>query len=819
MSINYKNNINLKAGPIYSGVPGVSSNRLYGAIFNSTPLAIFVVNRNFQIQDANTKFKILYPRYESGKNDFCYKIIPQNECNMPCPDCLVRKTFISGVTTSKEEKFIREDGVSYYRKEVTPIFSENGEITSVMETIEDITTRVESEQKLENYNRELELAISERITEQRQKEKKLTVLVNTVNEIKSAHNISESIDKIIGGFRELNANSIAFALLDGEEICLTRVYPQDVLVKLNTIFHLDISQLRVNQKRNPENPFVRTALLGKPVVISGGNEIFSFFKSCFSGSFDHEIAEASYLFRNQSQVIFPLKTKDMSVGSIALFSETVTLEQNFEYFSFLASSAAVEISRQINSEKLLKSELKYRNLVENTRDMIILCSSDGIIRYSNRIFTELTGISVKQKKNRSIYSLFQGTYRDRIKEAISSSLFKGITTGPVELKMKTPGNKELWTEMIINTEPERIQGFQIVGRDITHRKNMEILVGNMSEFQEKILQNDLIGIITMDISGKITSWNKGAAHILGFSPEETLQKNMSAFIIMEDSESYGQFVKRDIKTSAQTSRELKFRKKNGEAVSVMYVESTLKDEESMSMAVIGFFFDITEKAHLEEKWKELTLRLQQAQLITIVSLAKLAEYRDIETGHHLERIMKYTGLLANELSGFKEYKSYISEEYILDLVNSCPLHDIGKVGIPDQVLHKPGKLTSEEFEIIKTHTIIGGDTLAEAEKKMQGRSYLNLGKEIAYYHHERWDGNGYPQGLKGKQIPLSARIVAVADVYDALISKRPYKEPFPHDTAMNIITESSGTHFDETVVKALNHCGNAFFDLKNSYIQ
>ena len=219
-----------------------------------------------------------------------------------------------------------------------------------------------------------------------------------------------------------------------------------------------------------------------------------------------------------------------------------------------------------------------------------------------------------------------------------------------------------------------------------------------------------------------------------------------------------------------------------------------------------------------EQWQDLTQRLQQAQLITIVSLAKLAEYRDIETGLHLERIMRYTELLANELTGNNAYKNYITKEYITDLVNSCPLHDIGKVGIPDVILHKPGKLTPREFEVIKKHTIIGGDTIAEAEKKLEGRSYLNLGREIAYYHHERWDGNGYPLGLKGENIPLSARIVAVADVYDALISKRPYKEAFPHQTAVDIIKNSSNTHFDESIVKAFMNCEKEFACLKNAKV-
>ena len=195
-----------------------------------------------------------------------------------------------------------------------------------------------------------------------------------------------------------------------------------------------------------------------------------------------------------------------------------------------------------------------------------------------------------------------------------------------------------------------------------------------------------------------------------------------------------------------------------------------------------------------------SLRMQQAQQMTIMSLVKLVEYRDVETGSHLERMMRYTEILAQDLSRQKIFRDYISDTYITDIVNSCLLHDIGKVGIPDSILKKPGKLTPEEFEVMKKHTLYGGDSLSEAEKKVQGRSFLNLSKEIAYYHHEWYNGQGYPFGLKGEMIPLSARIVAVADVYDALRSKRAYKGEMSHEDAAKIIVAETGTHFDALVV-------------------
>ncbi|HNX59127.1 MAG TPA: HD domain-containing protein, partial [Spirochaetota bacterium] len=201
-------------------------------------------------------------------------------------------------------------------------------------------------------------------------------------------------------------------------------------------------------------------------------------------------------------------------------------------------------------------------------------------------------------------------------------------------------------------------------------------------------------------------------------------------------------------------------------------------------------------------------RVQQAQLMTIMSLVKLMEYRDIETGMHLERLMKYTECLAHELSEDPRFKHHLSRNFIEDVVTSCLLHDIGKVGIPDNILKKPGKLTIEEFEVMKLHTLFGGNSLLEAERKIKGQSFLKLSKEIAFYHHEWWDGSGYPYGLKAEGIPLSARIVAVADVYDALRSKRVYKEAFPHELSCQIIAGEAGNHFDPRIIDAFFRCSS-----------
>ncbi|NLB64514.1 MAG: HD domain-containing protein [Fibrobacter sp.] len=208
------------------------------------------------------------------------------------------------------------------------------------------------------------------------------------------------------------------------------------------------------------------------------------------------------------------------------------------------------------------------------------------------------------------------------------------------------------------------------------------------------------------------------------------------------------------------------------------------------------------------------------QEVTVLGYAKISEARDAATGEHLNRMGRYAGIIAQYLAKNPKYSSYVSPQYVQDILVAAPLHDVGKVGTSDAILSKKGPLTSEEFELMKMHTIIGGDLMAELERKIPYTTFYSLGREIAYHHHQRWDGTGYPNVLKvggetvffvqpgvgkplrGEEIPLCARIVSLADVYDALRSRRCYKEPFSHETAKDIILQDRGKHFDPDVVDA-----------------
>lgn len=219
--------------------------------------------------------------------------------------------------------------------------------------------------------------------------------------------------------------------------------------------------------------------------------------------------------------------------------------------------------------------------------------------------------------------------------------------------------------------------------------------------------------------------------------------------------------------------------------------------------------------NLEIQVQQRTMELSETQSITIHALASLAETRDNETGNHIRRTQYYVKALAEQMVAAGLHTDVLTDANIDLLYQSAPLHDIGKVGIPDRILLKPDKLTDDEFKIMMTHATLGADAILEAEQRMGNTetSFLRYAREIAAGHHEKWNGKGYPLGLAGTDIPLSARLMAVADVYDALISKRVYKPAFSHDKAKSILLEGRGTHFDPDIVDAFIAVENQFLDI------
>lgn len=225
----------------------------------------------------------------------------------------------------------------------------------------------------------------------------------------------------------------------------------------------------------------------------------------------------------------------------------------------------------------------------------------------------------------------------------------------------------------------------------------------------------------------------------------------------------------------------------------------------------------TANRQLENLVSSQTAQLAEAHLALVFAMSKLAESRDPETGAHLERLRAYCQILCQALLGQGSYTSELTPAFVDTIYQASPLHDIGKVGVPDSVLLKPGKLTADELEIMKTHTTLGAQTLLDVRKRCPSNRLIEMAVDITWAHHERWDGQGYPRGLAGLEIPLSARVLALGDVYDALTSRRPYKEALGHDESVAIIAQGRGTQFDPLVVAAFEAVCHEFLKVREAY--
>jgi len=228
------------------------------------------------------------------------------------------------------------------------------------------------------------------------------------------------------------------------------------------------------------------------------------------------------------------------------------------------------------------------------------------------------------------------------------------------------------------------------------------------------------------------------------------------------------------------------------------IRRTIEHVEQRKHALQAYEMNELLKIAVDQK----TRRIKETEDATIMSLAQLAEVRDLDTGRHLDRTRQYVRLLAEALREHPRFAAFIDEDALEALYKSAPLHDIGKVGIPDHILRKEGMLSDEEYAQMQRHVEYGADVLRAAEERLGFNSFLAMAQRIAHQHHEKWDGTGYPRGLKGEEIHFAARLMSLADVYDALTSRRPYKDAWSHDDVREHIVSQSGTHFDPAVVEA-----------------
>ncbi|MFQ6034670.1 MAG: CBS domain-containing protein [Sedimentisphaerales bacterium] len=353
-----------------------------------------------------------------------------------------------------------------------------------------------------------------------------------------------------------------------------------------------------------------------------------------------------------------------------------------------------------------------------------------------------------------------------------------------------------------------------------------------------MLQRSESNIYTLDLDGKITYVNPAFMKLLEISdPGELLGKTFLPERFWFNRKDRSQFLK-ELKKNNIEARELTLNTSKGRRIYVTCFSTFTKNIHGEINGSQGILYDITAKkelvtlrkteqalresknrlsvqnARLEQMVQRRTAEIIETRDVTVFALAKLAESRDPETGEHLERLRAYSQILAKLLRKKGPYINEIDEQFLEDLYRSSPLHDIGKIGIPDAILLKPGRLSISEFEIMKRHTTIGAETLERSATRNKSGSFLIMAAEIARSHQERFDGTGYPAGLRGQHISLAARIVALADVYDAITSSRVYKSAFEPEVAKNMIEKEEGRHFDPAVVDAFRAGWDDFVDVR-----
>jgi PAS domain S-box-containing protein len=456
-------------------------------------------------------------------------------------------------------------------------------------------------------------------------------------------------------------------------------------------------------------------------------------------------------------------------------------------------------SRGNGSSGLARKELEQ--LFRNIGDPLITADLGGVITCANPSFYKM--IEWEQGKalpNIAELYAHSAELEDKILRLAESDMVLDLDTH--FLTRGRQPRRLLDTSWVLRDERGVVTGYTSHFKDLTYVKNLETRL-KISERNYIVLFDTILSsIVLIDPSGKILNCNYYAEEMYGYRWAELIGQHFDEVFHVHDKGlpirqiigladgNKGRYVETDVPRLCKDGT-IKF-------TYASYSALTSTTGEILAYAVTER--DLSERVRLEKKLQESFQQIRDTQSAAILGFARLTEYRDRDTGKHLEHLREYTRVLALGLAKLPAYSGYITADYVDDLCLSSVLHDVGKVGIEDAVLRKPGKLSPAEFEKIKDHARLGGEALSAVDRELTQKSFLTIGKEVAFSHHERWDGSGYPAGKKRDQIPLSARIVALADVYDALTSKRSYKDALSHEEAAKIIMTERGTHFDPDVV-------------------
>lgn len=508
-------------------------------------------------------------------------------------------------------------------------------------------------------------------------------------------------------------------------------------------------------------------------------------------------------------------------------SLTTSTYRSFEKLDFASvMKASQSISSEIVLNKLLDQLMKI--IIQNTgaQKGVLILESAGKLMVEAELTMEqenagvLLGIPLENCQTIPLtivnyvartkkYVVLDNAFKEgpfRNDPQILTNCCKSIFCGPILYKSRLLGVLYLENNLVMGAfNFERIEIIKLLVSQVSISLENARLYSNLEESElryRQLYENIVDMVILIDRDDQVIMANPRFYSMMGIEDESIHQreKNFKTWVLSDDLPLVQLSMLNDLHGGKEV-KDFHFRlqSKKGQIFDVECNAKCIRKESEL----IGYQMvirDITARKRLEKELFDSIKEVENARAGTILGLAKLAEYRDEATGAHLERIREYTLILTKELAKKAHYQDYITSQYIDDIYFSSILHDIGKVGIPDSILLKPGRLTRKEFEIIKRHSSIGGDVLKQVSANLQGRSFLTIGMHIAYFHHEKWDGTGYPNGLQKYEIPLSARIVALADVYDALTSKRIYKEAYSHEQAREIIVNQRGKHFDPEIV-------------------
>jgi PAS domain S-box-containing protein len=359
------------------------------------------------------------------------------------------------------------------------------------------------------------------------------------------------------------------------------------------------------------------------------------------------------------------------------------------------------------------------------------------------------------------------------------------------------------------------------------RQNEKYLVNDLKQMLSErleeiqiyrdIFESTEVGLIILDTEGTIVKVNPGFSSMTGTDgnaflrqPISNLKENLLPKIDFNE-------IREQLFEKGQWEKEMQGYRYDGKPWISYSSFFPIKDESGKIFAYSALIKDVTSQREVETALIDSLEKTNLSQKAIIFGMAKLAEYRDRETGFHLERIRSYCKELGQALQKTPGLENEVDDKFIETLFQTAPLHDIGKVGIPDYILLKKGSLNPEEFEIMKSHTSIGYYTLSSIREQYGDMQFLNMGIDIAYCHHERFDGKGYPRGLKGEQIPLAAKIISIADVYDALTTERIYKRAFSHKDSVEMMMKERGRHFDPQIFDVFFLITEKFQQIQNYF--